>query len=104
MVYCWGKLIVHMWLTLCTLLVLTLAKIACVDDYHNGQYTYNWLASYLRRAQCQWKFYMPLATNVDVNHQITCIFQMYSEGSTAVKQDNETAFQWFKKAADAVSE
>ena len=34
----------------------------------------------------------------------TCIFQMYSEGSTAVKQDNETAFQWFKKAADAVSE
>lgn len=31
-------------------------------------------------------------------------FQMYSEGSTAVKQDNETAFQWFKKAADAVSE
>ena len=47
---------------------------------------------------------MLLATNVDVNHQITCIFQMYSEGSTAVKQDNETAFQWFKKAADAVSE
>ena len=29
---------------------------------------------------------------------------MYSEGSTAVKQDNKTAFQWFKKAADAVSE
>ena len=25
----------------------------CGDDYHNGQYTYNWLASYLRRAQCQ---------------------------------------------------
>ena len=47
---------------------------------------------------------MLLATNVDVNHQITSIFQMYSEGSTAVKQDNETAFQWFKKAADAVSE
>jgi len=28
---------------------------------------------------------------------------MYSEGSTAVKQDNKTAFAWFKKAADAVS-
>ena len=27
---------------------------------------------------------------------------MYSEGSTAVKQDNKTAFNWFKKAADAV--
>lgn len=27
---------------------------------------------------------------------------MYSEGSTAVKQDNETAFQWFKKAADII--
>ena len=76
----------------------------CGDDYHSGQYTHNWLASYLRRAQCQWKFHLLLAANVDVNHQITCIFQMYSEGSTAVKQDNETAFQWFKKAADAVSE
>ena len=29
---------------------------------------------------------------------------MYSEGSTAVKQDNKTAFEWFKKAADAVSQ
>ena len=28
--------------------------------------------------------------------------QMYSEGSTAVKQDNKTAFNWFKKAADNV--
>ena len=29
---------------------------------------------------------------------------MYSEGSSAVKQNNETAFMWFKKAADQVRE
>lgn len=28
--------------------------------------------------------------------------QMYSEGSPAVKQSNETAFSYFKKAADKV--
>lgn len=27
---------------------------------------------------------------------------MYSEGSTAVQQNNKTAFEWFKKAADSV--
>lgn len=48
--------------------------------------------------------YLLLAAIVDENQGITCILQMYSEGSTAVKQNNKTAFQWFKKAADAVSE
>lgn len=29
-------------------------------------------------------------------------FQMYSEGSDVVPQNNETALQYFKKAADMV--
>jgi TPR repeat protein len=28
---------------------------------------------------------------------------MYSEGGHGVKQDNQTAFKWFKKAADTVT-
>lgn len=30
------------------------------------------------------------------------LFQMYSEGSDVVPQSNETALQYFKKAADMV--
>ena len=31
-----------------------------------------------------------------------CISQMYMEGGTAVKPDNKTAYEYFKKAADKV--
>lgn len=32
-----------------------------------------------------------------------CPFQMYSEGSEYLHQNNETALQYFKKASDLVS-
>lgn len=41
--------------------------------------------------------------NFNADKSLLALQQMYSEGSTAVKQDNKTAFNWFKKAADAVS-
>ena len=44
-----------------------------------------------------------LMFNLSSSSILICfVLQMYSEGSSAVKQDNKTAFRWFKKAADAV--
>ena len=37
-----------------------------------------------------------------INKYFIHYFQMYSEGSSVVKQDNTTAFDYFKKAADKV--
>ena len=47
-----------------------------------------------------------LQPQLEYNLKLSCglyrFVQMYSEGSTIVKQDNKTAFKWFKKAADMV--
>lgn len=40
-------------------------------------------------------------TQVYIGSELVSL-QMYSEGSPAVKQSNETAFSYFKKAADKV--
>lgn len=53
---------------------------------------YSWAAQCTQCFRRCIKFFMP----------VTCVPQMYSEGSEFLPQNNETALQYFKKASDLV--